>query len=89
MRARTSHLPDASSSSQSLAYGFSEVRSRLYSRSLWHLSAGARDDTKEEQRRLDNGSHVRPRPLTRLLLQLDDADRNLAVGGRASVRCQL
>jgi transposase len=63
-----------SSSTQSLAHGFSEVLPAYIRALSGTLCAGARDDTKEEQRRLDNGSHVRPRPLTRLLLQLDDAD---------------
>jgi hypothetical protein len=35
-------------------------------------SAGARDDSREEQRFLRHGSHTRPGTSTRLLLQLDD-----------------
>jgi len=49
--------------------------------------AGAREDPKEEQRPLENGSHVRPDISARLLLQLDDLTdlhrgAGAGVGGR-------
>src|SRR4029450_4721183 len=43
----------------------------------WHRSgAGARDDSREEQRSLRHGSHTRPDTSARLLLQLDDPRSN-------------
>ena len=47
--------------------------SHFYTRSIRGTSgAGARDDSREEQRFLRHGSHTRPGTSTRLLLQLDD-----------------
>src|SRR5262245_57702479 len=47
--------------------------SHFYTRSIRGTSgAGARDDSREEQRSLRHGSQTRPGTSTRLLLQLDD-----------------
>jgi len=50
----------------------SEVTHPFIRALVWHRGAGAREDPKEEQRPLEDGSHVRPDINARLLLQLDD-----------------
>ena len=84
VRARTSHNRTVSPSTFLLADGVSEATHPFIRAHRGTSGTGAREDPKEEQRPLEDGSHVRPDISARLLLQLDDLSETYADAPAAS-----